>query len=241
MTQSFHTQFHTYPRLYTSQPLRAGQSILLTEDQSHYVKNVLRQGDGSFIRVFQEQDGEWVAGVTVQGKRLLAATPQTQIRVPERSQPDIHLFFSPIKKDRQDMLIEKAVELGVTHLHPVLFARTIVREVKVDRIRAQMMEAAEQCERLDIPVLYPLVDLKKAVRDSVGPLFVAMERQETLETLSAIPKTFPCGFMVGPEGGIAPEERDYLLQCDGVRPVSLGPRILRAETAVFYGLSLLSS
>lgn len=230
---------HHFPRLYFPLPLNAGDVVLLPEAQSHYVKNVLRRAEGDGLRLFNAAHGEWVARVRFQGKKAIAAELERQIRLPFSVGTEMHLFFSPIKKDRNDLLIEKAVELGVTHLHPVLFQRTIVREVKVDRIEAQIIEAAEQCERLDIPALLPLLDLKKAVGAWQGdaPLYAAIERQEAelLQPFSGL-----CGYLVGPEGGIAPDETSFLCSKSFIKPVSLGPRILRAETAVFYGLSRLS-
>jgi 16S rRNA (uracil1498-N3)-methyltransferase len=156
---------------------------------------------------------------------------------------EIHLFFSPLKKDRNDMLIEKAVELGVTHFHPVLFSRSIVRDIKPDRITAQIIEAAEQCERLSIPILHPLRDFKKALSDWNAdiPLMAAIERMDAVHLSRIDLKSMKTGLCIGPEGGITPEETDILGTKTFVTPVSLGPNILRAETAVFYGVTILSS
>lgn len=239
--------FHTCPRLYTSHTLVEGQTILLPDDQAHYLKNVLRQGEGDSVRLFQERDGEWLAILSFPAKKSVAATLQTCLRPANPTHPEIHLFFSPIKKDRQDILVEKAVELGVTHLHPVVFARSIVRDIKSERVRSQLIEAAEQCERLDVPDMLPVMDLKKSLSlwNPAWPLFAAIERQESSQPLShyamSAEKPSVCGYMVGPEGGITPEEVAYIGKFDFIRPVSLGPRILRAETAVFYGVSILSS
>lgn len=243
--------YHTAPRLYTSLTLAMGQTILLSDDQSHYLKHVLRRGEGDMIRVFQERDGEWIAVLSLHGKKSLVATPQRLIRSAEVTHPEIHLFFSPIKKDRNDMLIEKSVELGVTHLHPVLCARTCVRDIKPERLTAQIIEAAEQCERLDIPTLAPFMDIKKAISawDITHSLFAAIERHSrTIPLSSALLSSTPpsssppasvYGLVIGPEGGFSTEEVDFLCARDNITPVSLGPRILRAETAVFYGLSIL--
>lgn len=235
MTHSF---FHL-PRLFIPMPLVAGANLLLPEAQSHYLKNVMRRADGDAVRVFNGGDGEWTAILRHHGKKAVAIEVDTLIRAPEPVAREVHLFFSPIKKDRNDMLIEKAVELGATHLHPVLFQRSNTRDIKVERVEAQIIEAAEQCERMDIPVLLPLQDLKKALVGWNGdmPVFAAIERSDA-EGLK--PYTASCGYIVGPEGGVSPEEIEFLCSKSFVKPVSLGPRILRAETAVFYGLSLLS-
>ena len=230
---------HHLPRLYFPLALKAGDVVLLPEGQSHYLKNVLRRAEGDGLRLFNAVHGEWVARIGFQGKKAVSAAIESQSRAPFAASAEVHLFYSPIKKDRNDLLIEKAVELGATHLHPVLFQRTIVREVKPDRIESQMIEAAEQCERLDVPALLPLLDLKKAMAgwDASLPLFAAIER---MDATALKPYTGSCGYLVGPEGGIAPEEVEFLCSKSFVKPVTLGPRILRAETAAFYGLSRLS-
>lgn len=213
----------------------------MPEAQSHYLKNVLRRTEGDQVRLFNAADGEWLAAIRFQGKKALAAELSENIRLATQDSRELHLFFSPIKKERNDLLIEKAVELGVTHFHPVLFQRTIVRDVKEERILAQMIEAAEQCERLDIPHLLPLLDLKKSLAkwEEAAPLFAAIERVEASPlTQQSLPKA---GFLIGPEGGITADEIDDLKAKAFIRPVSLGSRILRAETAAFYGLSLLTA
>lgn len=233
-------EFHHFPRLYLSLPLKAGECLLLPEGQGHYLKNVLRRGEGDGVRLFNAAHGEWVARLRLQGKKAVTAEVAGQIRPPVVAGAELHLFFSPIKKDRNDLLIEKAVELGVTHLHPVLFHRTIVREVKVERVEAQIIEAAEQCERMDIPALSPVMDLRKALAgwESEAPLYAAIERSNA-EPLPVKNAARICGYLVGPEGGITPDEQEFLCSKSFIKPVTLGPRILRSETAVFCGLSRL--
>lgn len=238
-------QFHNFPRLYCPLNLQREANLPLPDDQGHYLRNVLRKTIGDKVRLFNQQNGEWVAYISSETKKLITLTVEDQIRPSEPDHGDIHLIFSPIKKDRNDMIIEKAVELGVTHIHPVLFSRTIVREIKEERIEAQIIEAAEQCERLSIPQLSPLKDMKKFLNewDTATPIFAGIERVDAVPLSDAIlqspsPKA---ALLIGPEGGISAEEIDLLNTKAFIRPVSLGPRILRAETAVFYGLSLLAS
>ena len=236
--------FHNVPRLYVPLSITGGQSLVLPENQSHYLKNVLRRQTGDYIRIFNPTHGEWVGKIGTVGKKLITLEIERQSRPPQEEGAEIHLFFSPIKKDRYDLLIEKAVELGVTHFHPVLFGRSIVREIKPDRINAQIIEAAEQCERLSIPILHSLKDFRKAIHewDINIPLFAAIERVDDAIHLSQIDlKTSKAGLCVGPEGGITLEEIELLKNKNFVTPVSLGTNILRAETAVFCGLSFLSS
>ncbi len=234
---------HNLARLYFGAPLSSLRCIALTENKSHYLKNVLRKSEGDKIRLFNPIDGEFLAKITSVEKKVVNVEIENQLRPPEKNTQDIHLFFSPIKKDRNDMLIEKAVELGVTHFHPVLFARSIVRDIKPDRIHAQIIEAAEQCERLSIPTLAPLKDFRKALSewDTNIPLFAAIERMDTLNLSQAPLKSAKTGLCIGPEGGVTPEEIEILNTKKFVTPVSLGANILRSETAVFYGLSLISA
>lgn len=236
-------QFYHCPRLFYPLPLYEGNVIALPEGQSHYLKNVLRKDVGDSIRLFNQDNGEWVGKIESIGKKLISITIETQIKPSKFDIREIHLFFSPIKKDRNDMLIEKAVELGVTHFHPVLFARSIVRDLKPERIQAQMIEAAEQSERLSIPTLLPLKNFREALTgwDKNIPLFAAIERMDTPNLSQMALKTEKAGLCIGPEGGITPEEAEMLSSKTFTNPVSLGENILRVETAVFYGVSILSS
>ncbi len=237
--------FHNLPRLYCPLALGKGATFALPEDQSHYLRNVLRKTIGDSVRLFNDKNGEWVAKISTESKKSITLTIEEQIRPPEISTSEIHLIFSPIKKDRNDMVIEKAVELGVTHIHPVLFARTIVRDIKVERVEAQIIEAAEQCERLSLPRLSPLKDLKKLLGewDKNIPLFAGIERTDAMPLLEAAHgnTTNQSALLIGPEGGITAEEIEFLNSKPFIKAVSLGPRILRAETAVFYGLSILGA
>lgn len=233
---------HLLPRLYVAVPLTMGTHIALTPDQSHYLRHVLRREENSDIRVFNPADGEFLAKLIFAGKKDALLQISEGLRTPENNSLELHLYFSPLKKDKMDFLVEKAVELGVTHLHPILFQRSIVREIKDDRLQAQVIESAEQCERLDIPVLENLQPLSKAFleKESSYPVLAALERGD-YPLLKGIdfPKAGALGYLVGPEGGFTPDEIDFLLNIKNIRPVSLGPRILRSETAALLGLALL--
>lgn len=234
---------HLLPRLYVAARLAVGQAAPLTDDQAHYLRHVLRRDDGSMLRIFHPQHGEFLAKLVHEGKKAAHCVPQSVQRPAASVIRRRHLLFSPLKKDKMDMLVEKAVELGVTDLHPVLFQRSIVREVKPERITAQVIEAAEQCERLDIPALHPLIDLRSKMQrwDTAIPVYAAIERGDypLLGAVATNTISRDCGFLVGPEGGITPEEITTLLNIKSIVPISLGPRILRAETAALYGLSVL--
>lgn len=245
------------PRLYVDHAaIASGMDITLHDDQTHYLKTVLRLRDGDKVRCFNGQDGEFLASWMMVGKKSSQLTILDQLRLmpnDETTEPyRVHLFFPLIKKDRQDWLIEKAVELGVTDLHPILTDHVIVRDINRDRVMRQIIEAAEQSERLDIPHLHPLSSLKDILATKAVDitLFVALERCENAPLLSSLvadqrSKDMPrksCGFLCGPEGGFSAAEAERLQslsQTGACHVVNLGPTILRAETAALYGLIMI--
>jgi len=232
---------HHFPRLYCSDFRKNFDSLDLSENQSHYLKNVLRKKTGDKIRIFNSEQGEWLTEIKTESKKGVTLNCLKQIRPPNLDSIQRHLIFSPIKKDRQDFLIEKAVELGVTHLHPVLFARSIIRDIKPERITSQIIEAAEQCERMTIPILSPILDLKKKLKDWNKNLLIyaAIERSNVPALITHSPFTHDCTFLVGPEGGITEDENKLFSKMNYIHPISLGKNILRSETAALYGLSCL--
>ncbi|OIN85582.1 MAG: hypothetical protein AUJ12_08515 [Alphaproteobacteria bacterium CG1_02_46_17] len=238
---------HDLPRLYLSVPLRAGQDVPLPDGQAHYLRHVLRCAEGDLVRVFNAADGEWKAQISFPSKKAVLLQVRDLLRPASDGlqQYTRHLVFSPIKKDRQDWLIEKSVELGVTDFHPVVMNRSVIRDIKEERVRAQIIEASEQCERLDLPTLHPVKNLKQFMQqfDSGSKIYAAIERQDAVFLGDILRKEAvrDATYMVGPEGGFDQEEVAFLSGFSCVCPVSLGPRILRSETAALYGLSLLSS
>lgn len=224
------------PRLYCNAPLGQDITAPLADDQSHYLLNVMRRNDGDIIRVFNGCDGEWSAQLVKTGKKAAALRCLEMLQPQYTPQYKTHLFFAPIKKDRLAFLIEKSVELGVTDLHPVLTDRTENRNLNFDRLEKQMIEAAEQCERTDIPVLHDIAVLA-SVSDATFPVMAAIERDDAVPFMPV--RTVPehCGFLIGPEGGWTEGEVAFLHQCATIHPVNLGRRILRAETAVTYMLA----
>ncbi len=230
---------HKYPRLYVGTDFAQGLSIALEAGHNHYLRNVLRKQEGDFLRVFNGRDGEWVARVTKLGKKNGEAALEAQLRV----QPDlsagreVHLYFSPIKKQRMDMLIEKAVELGVSKLHPVIMRRTVSRKINEERIRAQIIEASEQCERMDIPTLEPARNLDEVLAGLEQPVFACIEREGDALPIAECELGAHAAFLIGPEGGFEEGEVTLMRSCEKVISVSLGESILRAETASIACLS----
>lgn len=201
----------------------------------------MRRPEDAELRLFNGRDGEWLGRLAFIGKKDGSVALTRQIRNAVSRPLKLHLLFAPIKKDRMDFMVEKAVELGVTDLHPVLTQYTTIRDINPERMTRQIIEAAEQCERLDLPTLHalrPLKELPKAWNSKI-PVFAALERMDApfIGSLPAIPQE--AGLLIGPEGGFGEEERDALLKADWVKPVGLGDQILRAETAALFGLSAL--
>jgi 16S rRNA (uracil1498-N3)-methyltransferase len=240
-------QSHEYdfrlPRLYVDHDLEMSGVLTLSVEQVHYLKTVMRRPDGTDLRLFNGRQGEWLGTISYQGKRDGAVTLQRRIRTTPIRKLKLHLVFALIKKDRMDFMVEKAVELGVTDLHPVITQNSVIRDLNTVRMERQILEAAEQCERLDLPLLHPLASLKDMIRiwPRNIPLLAALERQNS-PFISVIEEIMPeTGLLIGPEGGFGEDERRLLLDQPWVRPVSLGEQILRSETAALFGISVLSA
>ncbi|MCB9990409.1 MAG: 16S rRNA (uracil(1498)-N(3))-methyltransferase [Rhodospirillales bacterium] len=239
-----HADHKKYPRLYVAQDLREGQAISLSAEQAHYLRNVLRRAAGDPVRLFNGRHGEWLCALQKLDKKAAEAAPETLITPQPEPAPATHLYFAPIKKARMDFLIEKAVELGVTQLHPVLTRNTEIRQPNEARIQAQITEAAEQCERLDLPGLSSPVPLSRLLEKNTlpCPLLACLERCDASSLADALAADKNArALLIGPEGGFTAEEAEQLAGQPHITAVSLGPRILRAETAALYGLSLLQA
>ena len=227
-------------RIYTPCSLTAGAEIWLEEEQSHYLCNVMRMKTGAELLCFNTQDGEFSARITEANKKQTRLQILSLERKPQKS-PDIWLVFAPLKKDRTDFLVEKAVELGVSKLVPVATRFGISDKIRRERILLQMIEAAEQCERFDIPQLEEMLKLENLLKTwpESRKLFFMDEQRTGKPALEAfrLSKDEPAAILIGPEGGFASEEAELLKKMPFVCPVSLGPRILRAETAATAALA----
>jgi 16S rRNA (uracil1498-N3)-methyltransferase len=224
-------------RLFVPDPLAAGAMVTATAAQAHYLRAVMRRAPGDHVRLFNGRDGEWTAGIDrlERGAGRFVVLEQARPQAPE---PDLWLAFALLKRDSTDLVVQKATELGVSALWPVLTLRATTRATNLDRLRAIAIEAAEQSERLTVPEIHtprPLPDLL-AAWPADRRLIVAAERTEAppLPTIDA-----PCALLVGPEGGFVSAELDALRVRPFVTLMSLGPRILRAETAAIAGLARL--
>lgn len=225
------------PRLFVDVDLKESGQVQLGKEQMHYLCNVMRREVGDSARIFNGRDGEWLAEIIdVQKKCALLKCVECQQPQP-KDIDEVHLFFAPIKKQRMEWLIEKAVELGATHLHPVLTQNTEVRKFKDERIAHQILEACEQCERLDLPTFSKAASLYDAVAhwDTAFLIEAAVERENLPMVAKGVDGSR--AFLIGPEGGFTAEEVTWLLEHKNIKGVSLGARILRAETAGIFVLS----
>jgi 16S rRNA (uracil1498-N3)-methyltransferase len=230
-------------RLYVDQPLAPGNPVALTADQAHYLFAVMRLAAGDAVLVFNGRDGEWRAGVAEAGRRggrLLAEAPTA----PQRDPPDLWLVFAPLRKARTDFIVEKATELGAARILPVQTRFTNADRVAADRLQAHAIEAAEQCGGTFVPpveALQPLdrlLDAWPAGRRLMWCDEHLAGRSSALPGVVAAAAPGPWAILIGPEGGFAEAEQARLRAMPGVAPVSLGPRILRADTAAVAALVL---
>lgn len=231
------------PRLFVDQPFVAGAALALSEAQGRYLATVLRLGPGAPLQVFNGRDGEWEATVARASKREVVLALEAPRR-PQATPPDILLLFSPVKRHGTDIIVEKATELGVRTLQPVLLRRTTAETVRTDRLRAIAIEAAEQTGRLDIPEVREAAPLARVLDRWDGRSVLFADEAGDAAPLSEVAASSGgerIALLTGPEGGFDPEERRVLLALAYVRPVSLGPRILRAETAVIAALALIQA
>ncbi len=237
-------QPHASVRLYADSPVAAGAVVACTAQQANYLGNVMRLRAGHFLLIFNGRDGEWLAEITAMKRSDCSLTAREQVR-PQSGGPDIHYLFAPLKKARLDYMVQKATEMGAAVLRPVMTRRTNAERVNVERMRANAIEAAEQCGLLWIPEIREPEKLGAVLKDwpPQRALIFADEAAaiaSPLDALSAIPQG-PAALLVGPEGGFDQEEREALLRLPFVHPISLGPRVMRADTAAVAGLTLLNA
>jgi len=227
-------------RLFVPQDLAPGYGVVLTLDQSRYLTSVMRQAIGAQVLLFNGRDGEWTATLTETGKRGSLLKVDALAR-PMSLGPDLDLVIALVKRGRVETIVEKAAELGVRRVRLTITRRTNVDFVKLGRLDAIAMEAAEQTGRLDVPTVEDPVKLAEILDDwdPARKLVFCDEGGDALPAFQALAgSTAPAAILIGPEGGFAPEERERLRSLPFVTPVSLGPRILRADTAAISALTL---
>jgi 16S rRNA (uracil1498-N3)-methyltransferase len=223
------------PRLFVDETLSPGASLTLDGAPANYLGNVLRLGPGARVKLFDDRTGEWLAEIAEAGRKRVTLAVTRHLR-PREPVPDLWLLFAPIKRGRIDWLVEKATELGVARLVPVLTRRTVVERLNLDRLRAHIVEAAEQCERTALTELAEPAKLGAVLASWPADRTLYFADENGGEPISARPG--PAAVLVGPEGGFTEEERAAIRALPQARPVSLGPRILRADTAALAAVVL---
>ena len=233
------------PRLWVDSPLTADAELALNSADIHYVTNVMCLRAGDALALFNGKDGEWLGKITTAGKRAVGLTLGEQLRV-QQSEPDLWLAFAPVKRARIDFIAQKATELGVSRLLPVKTERTNVSRVNAARLQANVKAAAEQCERLMVPEVCETQSLAELIADwpagrrlmfcdetlSGGPAL------EVLQQAAREGDAGPWAVLTGPEGGFSEREHELLRAQDYALAVTLGPRLLRADTAALAALTL---
>jgi len=230
------------PRLHVSAPLAEGGAISLSSEQANYLVNVLRLAPGARVLLFNGRDGEFAASLAATERRSVTLTLAAQTRRPQ-APPDVEFLFAPLKHARLDYMAQKAVEMGARRLRPVLTRRTQVARLNVERLAANAIEAAEQCGAIWTPECPPPEPLDKALSEwPAGRLMVFCDEEapqaDPLAALSEAKAAGGAGLLVGPEGGFDARERAAILSLPRVVRLSLGPRILRADTAAIAALAL---
>jgi 16S rRNA (uracil1498-N3)-methyltransferase len=240
-------EFRT-PRLYVDTPLETAATIALDAAQANRLGNVLRLQTGDRILVFNGRNGEWEASLASAGKRRLTLTIGRRIRA-QTAAADLHYLFAPLKHARLDYMVQKAVEMGASRLQPVITLHTQVARVNLDRMRANAIEAAEQCGILTLPQIGTPLSFESmvTVQDPARLLVFCDEDAEVRDPIAALSsarashRAGKIAVLVGPEGGFAADERMALLEMPNVMRLALGPRILRADTAAVAALALVGS
>ena len=227
------------PRLFVPQRLSLGAQIVIEGGQAHYLSRVMRIATGDAVVLCDNQTGEWAARVVDAGKREVVVTCEIQLR-PREQVPDFTLCAALLKKDRFDLVLEKACELGVRRIQPVLTRRCVADKLNLDRARAVLTEAAEQCARTALPELATPVKLEALLRewDTNRALFFADENGGENAAQQFAAHAGPAALLTGPEGGFDEAERAAIRKLPQAQAITLGPRILRGETAAIAGIAL---
>ncbi|MFK7744546.1 MAG: 16S rRNA (uracil(1498)-N(3))-methyltransferase [Roseobacter sp.] len=228
-------------RLYVDHPLGQGQSVPVSRAQAHYLFGVMRMAVGGQVLVFDGKSGEWLADITEASKKAGVLTMVRRTRTLQMP-PDLWLVFAPIKKARTDFIVEKAVEMGAARIVPVQTEHTNSGRIQRDRLQAHAVEAAEQCGGTFVPEVAEMIKLDRLLADWQPERKIMFCDEAQAGAVRALPKQAgPWAILIGPEGGFSETERARLARHGQAHPVSLGPRILRADTAAVAAMTLWQS
>jgi 16S rRNA (uracil1498-N3)-methyltransferase len=231
-------------RLFIEAELQQHAQVQITNSQTHYLINVMRKKIGDQVKIFNEHFGEWLAKICFIDKKSCTLEIIEQLRTPV-TKNDLSLIFSPIKPNRLGILIEKATELGVTKFIPINTTNCIIKEVNIDKLRLIAIEAAEQCERLDIPEFVPIQTMQNLFSKWDGSLVMLCSEHEQSTSIKELLTSDNFhdikSILIGPEGGFITLEIENLIKYSFIKSVHLGPRVLRAETAGIAAISCYSN
>ena len=238
------TDFRT-PRLYVSQDLAEGAEVKLDPQQTNYLVNVLRLGAGAPTLLFNGRDGEFSASLAASSRKAASLIVGAQSR-PQETPPDVDYLFAPLKHARLDYMAQKAVEMGASRLRPIITRHTQVARVNLERLQANAIEACEQCGVIWIPEIAPVEPLAEALKRWPPERLLVFcdeeaEQASPLDALGSARADSGVGLLIGPEGGFDDDERAAILSAPRVLRLSLGPRILRADTAAVAALTLIQA
>jgi 16S rRNA (uracil1498-N3)-methyltransferase len=225
------------PRLFVDQPLAAGLDLTLEGAPANYLGNVLRLAAGAEVKLFDDRTGEWLARIEEAGRKRMRLTVTRHLR-PREEAPDLWLLFAPLKRGPVDWLVEKATELGVARLTPVMTRRTVAERINLARLRANTIEAAEQCDRTALPQLAEPAKLQTLLQHWPEERALLFADEAGGVAIGQVTSEGPAAILIGPEGGFTDEERAMIRALPSARAVALGPRILRAETAAVAAIAI---
>jgi 16S rRNA (uracil1498-N3)-methyltransferase len=236
-------KYHQLTRLFISSSLKDASVILTEALDIHYLVKVMRKKEGDHLLIFNSVDGEYLAEIIEITKKKVSFKPIEKIRKPKEER-EINLIFAPIKQARMSFLLEKATELGVTHLTPVQTKHSVVDKINLTKWNIYIKEASEQCRRISLPNIMPLQTIDKFLNSwpKDNKIILCNEKEGSLalsDYLRELPKDMPVNIMIGPEGGFSAQELKTLSSKDFITSVHLGDNILRAETAALAALSML--
>ncbi len=233
----------TTPRLYVESSLSVSAEFALEKEQGHYLVHVLRLASGDAVALFNARDGEWLCYITTVSKKSVEVRVE-RATAAVQAPPDIDYLFAPLKHARLDYMVQKATELGARRLRPVITQRTIAERVNLERMKANAIEAAEQCNLVFVPEVLEPTTLTKVLEgwDASRRLIYCDETSIVANPVDALKGiTAPAAVLVGPEGGFTNEERAHLKSLAFVTPISLGPRIMRADTVAIAALAMVQA
>jgi 16S rRNA (uracil1498-N3)-methyltransferase len=232
---------HKLIRIFVGHPLSENGSINLCKEHSHYLTNVMRLKVSDSILIFNGSDGEFNGVITSASKNEVSVNIKNKTRA-QVSSPDLTLLYAPVKNAKNEFIVQKATEMGVSHIQPVITKNTIKDKAKNERLRLVAIEAAEQCERLDVPEVNEIAELDKILHKYENHKIMLCDEtgagKAVAEAFKGIKPGDKWAILIGPEGGFSDAEIKMLHEMKNVYPVGLGPRILRAETAIITALAL---